>query len=1506
MRPCPSCSAPNADDARFCGQCGTSLASLCARCGEPLPPDVRFCPACGAPVEPAGAVAGPGHERKLVTVLFADVVESTGLGERLDPEHLKQVLDAYFEAMRTAIEAEGGTVEKFIGDAVMAVFGVPAAHEDDAARALRAALRMRTALERLNRTLEEREGVELAMRVGVNTGEVFAVTAPRPGEGMVTGDAVNVAARLEQSAERGQIVVAERTARAARGMRMRPLGALDLKGKEESVRAFELQDDAVLPEPGLREVDGDADRTPIVGRWHELDLLEAVFRRVVDDDRPSLVTVYGEAGVGKTRLVEEFGDRASSGPEAATVVRGRCLPYGDGVVYWPLAEVLKRRSGVLDSDAPDVALGKIRESIAKLLGADAGDVAEALAFTVGLRDIASDLTTADPRTVRGRVVDAWRAFFSALAADGPAVALIEDIHWADPAMLDLLEDLAEHVQGPLLLVCPARRELTARRPGWGGGRWNFSALLLEPLPADDAEVLVDLLLGAEEVSEEVRARILERAGGNPFFLEELVRHLVDERDRIAAEEGWRASADALDVELPDTVQGVLAARLDLLRPAEKRVLQLAAVVGRVFWSGAVARLLGDAEGPPEPILATVEERGLVGARLSSTMEGEREYEFRHVLTRDVAYESLPRRERARAHAEAAAWIEERAGERAREVAELLASHYGEAYRVSREDVRPDEEGLEALRAGAFRYSLLASEDARARFVLDAAERHGETALAYAATALERSRALAALGWAYSHGSRGDLAWRSLQEAIDLQFSDPEADPAEVTSLCAAALEGATRWRGGMRQRLSVTDVEPYLEAGEQGLPEGDSEDRVRLLTARSFWPYSFRDGPDDDDALEAARAAGEEAASMAERLGRPDLASGALDGVGSFFIAQGLYGRMGDLLYRRAAVVGTAADPMELADLYSTSSWTNAHVGRYRDALAAAEEGVAAGSRATTLLALDALDHRAVAKFRLGDWDGLLDDSRLVEELLGERRDSPPGHATDHVAATDVRHGGPGRPGRGQPSAGTGPVAGAGRGAPVAGLGPVVGSDARPAGRHRGSARDPRPAAGCRPRARPRLHPRGPVRRRGGGRRPGRGARGCGRGPGARRPGGVGRAAVRGRPARRARRVGRRGRGARPRLPAIGRGGFRRDRGGVGGRRDAAACGGGARDVGRGPGARPGPAGGSRAGVRSAPVPARTGRSGCAPRRCPVRRSVQACERLRLLPGSPVVVLRHDGGLAPPDSVGVVKSVEQVALELVEIVRAVLDQHVERPGDDRRPVVAGDDGGRRQYVPRPTGLRPDPGERDVLVLLGPADLHRAVHQRHRCLRARRAGVPECLLHRAGQLGQVLELHHGERLEASGGRGDEPERLVRPDRLLLADEGRVGLRREDVHVHVGSFRPEGAGIVDAGRGRDRKPGNGPIDRTTRREPSGYAGTRRLAQVNFVRYQLSGSAVRTIVTPCEPESSAQPHPRNRLVWSIVPSSSPSMNRMSPARARSYVNRLPAGMAAAMSLDERSRRT
>jgi class 3 adenylate cyclase len=1002
VRRCIFCGAANPDDARFCVECGSSLGDLCDRCGAELPPSVRFCPACGASVL---APVAPSEERKLVTVLFADVVGSTALGARLDPERLREVTDAYFDAMRDELEGQGGTVEKFIGDAVMAVFGVPTAHEDDPTRALRAALGMCRRLTDLNRTLDSLHGVTLAMRIGVNTGEVLAVTRPRLEGRMVTGDAVNVAARLEQAAASGQVLAAERTVRSARGFQFVEVGPLRLRGKDDAIRAYEVLEAA----PGReRET---TTPTPMIGRQEEVELLQTLYRRMVADDRPDLVTVYGEAGIGKSRLIDEFQTWAEQLERPPTLVHGRCLPYGESMTYWPLGEMLKRQADVLDSDPPEAALTKVRALASDLLsdrpGPDPERTAAALALTVGLDDPGSPIHGLEPRQVSLEVASAWRTFFSALARAEPAIVVIHDLHWAGPAMLDLVEELADRLDTAVMFLGSARRELSAERPGWGARSRNFTSIMLEPLGARDSERLLGFLLdGAEdEVPASVRGRILERAGGNPFFLEQIVRRLVEERGAAGAHAGtW----DLEHMDIPDTVQAVLTARIDLLEPVEKRVLRSAAVVGKEFWGGPLSRLLdekviGEA-GAVEEVLSRLEERGLIAARLSSMMEGEREYAFRHILTRDVAYESLPRRERSEAHARVAGWIKDRAGERDTEFAELLAYHYAQAYRVAKDDSRGAGDTVESLRSEAFHYALVASAQAKSKLALSAAERQGELALSLAPLPLERAEALEVLGETYFLDSDGDRAWECLKEAVDLRLANDPGDRREIARLCARALEVPTRGRGSMRTRLRREEATPYLEIGMRNADAGDSEELARLLIVKAFWPASLEEGRGTPEEEREALESGEQAAAMAMRLGKPELASAAEDGVGQYFLDRGLYGALHRVIERRLHLARSLSDPAELGDIYAMSAWCTYHIGRYRDAERYAGLGIDATLAGAPAWALYCLDWRAVARCRLGEWEPLFEDLSRIADQLGDRREQPPGYAADHLGAAAFVH----------------------------------------------------------------------------------------------------------------------------------------------------------------------------------------------------------------------------------------------------------------------------------------------------------------------------------------------------------------------------------------------------------------------------------------------------------------------------------------------------------------------
>jgi class 3 adenylate cyclase len=992
-----SCGAANPDGARFCASCGSSLVPGCRQCGAELPEGARFCPACGTPVE-TREPAPAGTERKLVTVLFADLESSTALGERLDPERLGELLETYFAAMREEIEAEGGTVEKFIGDAIVAAFGVPTAHEDDPARALRAALRMRRRLEALNVDIRRRYDVTLRIRTGVHTGEVLAAIAPRPGEPMVTGDTVNTAARLQQLAEPGQVVVAERTARAARGFAFRPLGDIGLRGKAVAGPAAVLEDGPDRPERGVPGL-----RAPMVGRDRELALLRSVYERAVAESHPALVTVYGEPGVGKSRLTREFVAWAEAGGTTPISVSGRCLPYGDGVTYWPIAEILKSLAGVRDSDPPDATLQRLRTFGSALLtdevATDATRATAALAYTVGVEDPEHPFSRVEPREVRAKIHAAWRSLFSALARERPVVAVVEDIHWADPALLDLLEELADRVIGPVVFVCPARPELTESRPTWGGGRRNRSSIALEPLDAAESERLIRALLAVDDLPEGVRGRILERAEGNPFFLEEIVRHLIDD-GRIVHEDGrWRATRAIADVDIPDTVQGVLAARIDLLDPADKRTLQRAAVVGRVFWPGPVGRLsYGDGAALSEA-LERLEERELVQSRLGSSIAGEPEYLFKHILTREVAYESLPRRERGAAHAAVAAWIEETAGARAREFVELLAYHWEEAFRSALDAQAPGAD-VDRLRRHALQSLLAASGDARRRFAVHHARSLAERALAVADGDLDRALALEHIGLVAIADYQGDVAWDSFREAVDLRLRATPDERIAIAGLCARAVEAPTRWPGSMRTIVPEAEISRFIDIGFAHLPAGDSEERARLLFARAFRPFSSgMQRSWSEEELVASERDGLEASEIGMRLARPDLASAALDAAVTASGNSANYARMKEINSRRLTLVERLDDPFEVGDIYAMNAWCDAYIGDLSAARRYAEAGVEAAGDSPTVVGC--LSWLAFVEFSLGNWDRLIDEVQpAIEHRLAERAHDPPHFTIPAYGAT--------------------------------------------------------------------------------------------------------------------------------------------------------------------------------------------------------------------------------------------------------------------------------------------------------------------------------------------------------------------------------------------------------------------------------------------------------------------------------------------------------------------------
>ncbi|MGE5226548.1 MAG: ATP-binding protein [Planctomycetaceae bacterium] len=942
---------------------------------------------------------GRGEERKLVTILFADVTGSTALGEQLDPEALRDVMDRYFAAMREEVEAEGGTVEKFIGDAVMVAFGVPVAHEDDASRALRAGLRMLARLPEVNRELEAAHGVGLQIRIGVHTGEVLATVDAGPGDAMVIGDAVNAAARLQTAAEPGELLASERTIRSARGFEAVDRGPLELKGKRERVRAFAVTAESGGPTRGLPGL-----HAPMVGRAAELDLLRSVFERTVHERRPHLTTIYGDAGVGKSRLTREFVAWAEARQPAPSILTGRCLPYGDGITYWPLAEILKSHAGILDSDPGGLAVEKVRKAGRDLLttevSADPARATAALAYTIGLEDPEVSFTSLDPKDVRAELHGAWRSFFTALALDGPVVVVVEDIHWADPALLDLLEELADRVPGPVLFLAPSRPDLTATRPTWGGGRRNTSSVALDPLTSEEADELVSLLLSVDDLPPSVHDRILERVEGNPFYLEEVIRQLIDAGLIVRDADRWRATEGVEEVEIPDTVQAVLASRIDLLDPQDKRILQAAAVVGRVFWPGAVSALTGLGQSDLAEPMRRLEDRELVFSRPGSSLAGEPELIFKHILTRDVAYESIPRRERPASHAVVAGWLERSAPDRLAEFAELLAYHYATAATPVDGSAPPED----ALRTAALRWLLRAAEDARRRFVVKKAQRLAEEALALSVTPLERVDALESLGEAFGQDYVGDLAWRYFREAAFLRAETEPADGRRIANLAARACDFPLRWPGSLRSAIAEPDVRATQDLGFAHLPPGDSEERVRLLGNKASWPFAFPDVT-DVGTPEPFVTAGLEAAEMAVRLGLPNLASASFDAAAGAWSALGIYRRSLPVWERRREVMDRVTDGLELGDFYAMGMWIRYELGDYEEAIALGAEGLRRLGSLGPNTRVHVLSWAVVALHRTGRWDEALARFDELRDLLDERRDDPPYFATHAFGASALIHG---------------------------------------------------------------------------------------------------------------------------------------------------------------------------------------------------------------------------------------------------------------------------------------------------------------------------------------------------------------------------------------------------------------------------------------------------------------------------------------------------------------------
>ncbi len=734
---------------RFCGNCGTALAAE------------------GSKVE----------ERKLVTVLFADVVNSTQLASAIDPERLRQVMARLFNIARDEIERYGGTLEKFIGDAVMAVFGLPTIHEDDPERAVRAAAAIRARVR-----AEVEAGTLPEIRIGINTGEVVAnPQATEKDEFLLTGEAVNLAARLQQHAEPGQVLIGERTVRALRGVaQVRAVPPLVVKGAAAPLSAWTLLDISPPQERELRP-------TPFVGREEELQLLASHARRMRREGRGHLITILGPGGVGKTRLTQEF--RAQT--EGVHALRGRALPYGSGVPFWSLGEAIRQECGILFGDPLEAARQKLRETAERL----------GIAGAVPAIQAVLGLGVEGPELTREALFAGMRALFQALARQSPLLLILEDLHSADDVTLDFVEHPANWIRdAPMLLLALSRPELLERRPTWSGGKRSTTTLFLDPLGEDESRDLARGLLDGKAAPETLLDLVLARAGGNPLFMEEMLRSLI-ERGVLAEErDHWALAVPVDQVAIPDTVHAVIAARIDALPVAEKRALQAAAVIGKDFWLGALRDV--SEENDSEAAIGALAAKDLVVRKPLSTLVGEEEITFRHILIRDVAYAMIPKALRWPKHARHAEWLRRVIGDRQAEYADFIAYHWLQVIALRKELGQPPDPNAHAQ---AVANLLLAGDRATSVYANATALDHYSRALDLDPPPQERLRAL------YGRGN----AWMFLG-----QFNRAREDFGALRSFAREIGEGD--WEAEALDRLGLSfrrqdQIAPALEHLEQGL-----------------------------------------------------------------------------------------------------------------------------------------------------------------------------------------------------------------------------------------------------------------------------------------------------------------------------------------------------------------------------------------------------------------------------------------------------------------------------------------------------------------------------------------------------------------------------------------------------------------------------------------------------------------------------------------------------------------
>jgi predicted ATPase/class 3 adenylate cyclase len=939
---CGACGAGNPAAARFCGDCGSPLSRTCVACGAAITAGKRFCMSCGAPVDgqPAAppALAPPTAERRLVSVLFADLVGFTARSENRDAEETREFLSTYFAACERVIAAYGGTVEKFIGDAVMAVWGAPVAQEHDTELAVRAALELVSTVGDLE---SDAGGAAVEARAGVMTGEA-AVTIGARGQGMVAGDLVNTASRVQSLAPPGGVLVGDTTHRAAEAaIIFEDAGSHTVKGKSEPLRLWRAVRVAAGRGGALRPAGLDP---PFVGREREFRLVKELFHASADEVKAHLVSVVGIAGIGKSRLAWEFEKYMDGLSGSVRWHRGRCLPYGEGVTYWALAEMVRMRARIAESDDAETASRKLHDCVAEHVGDPAEQrwVEPRLAHLLGLEE-------GQAREAQD-MFGAWRLFFERLSDVHPVVMVFEDIQWADAGLLDFLEYLLEWSRAHrIFMLTLGRPELTDRRPEWGAGKRAFTSLYLEPL---SPPAMHDLMAGfVPGLGEELVERILDRAEGIPLYAVETVRMLLDRGLLVQDGDRYRPAGPITALEIPETLHALIAARLDALAPGERRVLQDAAVLGKTFTASALAAVTGIAPAELEQTLWALVRREFLQIQTDPLSPERGQYGFLQDLVQRVAYETLSRRDRKARHLAVAAYLGSGEEFEEDEIVEVVAAHYVDAVRAD-----PDAPDADELRSRARSALTRAGERAASLAAGVDAVRYYQQAIELSDTDAEIAGLHERAGRAAAHAGVITDARRHLTAAIELY----EGIGDHRSAAYAQARLGDVDVLDG-QSKVAIPRMEAALAilASEEG-----AEEQVGVL-AQELARALFLAG-----ATDAAGRRVEEALAIAEAFGMPELLANALQ-TKAFVLTASSRPVEARILSEHALTLALDHELSSAAlRAYNNLAEALSDQDRYLEALAVGERGLEHARRVGNrrLEELLATGHLTVL-VRLGRWD---------------------------------------------------------------------------------------------------------------------------------------------------------------------------------------------------------------------------------------------------------------------------------------------------------------------------------------------------------------------------------------------------------------------------------------------------------------------------------------------------------------------------------------------------------